>query len=125
MFGARYSRLKFWVISICLLIPTALINGFANAFEKIDNAESLTLTLYGVVFLLSIIWINTLANRIRDYGGNPWSSLWSFIPLVGLIMTFYYGIVKTKNKKVEEEINSNETSLSKAMYNHSKDIVEK
>ena len=75
-----------------------------------------------IVTLLSSIWINTLANRIRDYGGNPWNALWSLVPLVNIGLAFYYGIVKEKTK--EKDINSkNDTSLTKAVVNHTKDIA--
>lgn len=123
MFGAKYSRLKFWIVSICLLIPTAILNGIAGAIEQ-NNPDN-AIFFYGIVFLLSLIWINTLANRIRDYGSNPWISLFAFIPLVNIGLSFYYGIANKKEPidNVTKNNDNYDTSLTKAVYNHSKDVV--
>lgn len=124
MLDAKYSRLKFWIISIILLIPTTILNNFARLFERAGQNENSTV-LYILVLLFCLLWINTLANRIRDYGSNPWFSLFGLIPIVNIVLGLYYGIAKTKNKesKEVEKVNSNETSLTKAVYNHTKDIV--
>lgn len=122
MLEAKYSRLKYWFISVLLLIATAILNTFAKLFERAQQDESSTV-LYILVSLFCLLWINTLANRIRDYGSNPWIALFSLIPLVNIVLGLYYGIVKTKNKDSNEKIDSNETSLPKAVYNHTKDVV--
>ena len=123
MFEAKYNRLKFWIISIILLIPTAILNNIAKALEN-GGKDDISLFFYLLVFLLSIIWINTLANRIRDYGSNPWYSLWSLIPLVNIGMAFYYGIVKyKKNEDIQNNNISNKPSLTKAVINHTKDMA--
>jgi len=99
MFGAKYSRLKFWIISICLLFITSFINGMGGIFEGVaDNgAQNIALGLYILVTIFSLIWVNTLANRIRDYGSNPWIALFGIIPIVNIILALYYGIA---NKKI-------------------------
>lgn len=123
MFGAKYSRLKFWIISICLFIPDVILIILAKVFERAEQYNN-ALVLYIIIFLIAIIWLNTLANRIRDYGSNPWISLFALIPLVNIGLALYYGIAKDKNKpENNEDINKNETSLPKAVYNHSKDIA--
>ena len=122
MFGVKYSRLKFWIISFSLLIILVFVNFFAKLFADIGQNTN-AIFLYGISLVISLSWINTLANRIRDYGSNPWLALWALLPLVNIVLAFYYGIVKTKNKEIKtEEVDSN-TSLPKAVYNHSKDIV--
>lgn len=121
MFGAKYSRLKFWIITIILFIPTVVLSVFVKVLENSENSEEALIPSI-VLFLIALTWLNTLANRIRDYGGSPWFSLLAFIPFANIIMTFYYGIVKSKNKSELNETNDN-TTLSKAVYNHSKDIA--
>jgi len=101
MFGAKYSRGKFWIWSIILMIlniPLQIMERISKApnvnIEEVDTGTMLLIFL--ILILPSIIWLNTLANRIRDYGSNPWLSLWALIPLVNLGMGFYYGIVQYK-----------------------------
>lgn len=93
MFGTKYTRLKFWIISIILLIPTTFINTITKALES--NGKDVTFG-YIAIILLSVIWLSTLANRIRDYNSNPWIALWAIVPLANIILTFYYGIVQYK-----------------------------
>jgi uncharacterized membrane protein YhaH (DUF805 family) len=120
MFGAKYSRLKFWIISISLFILLAFVNIFANFFSDI-NQINYEILLYIVMFIIPLIWMNTLANRIRDYGNNPWLALFSIIPFVNIGLALYYGIVNSNIKKVAQKNDTN--SLTSAVYNHSKDII--
>ena len=99
MFGAKYSRLKFWIISIVLLIPTTILNIFAQYFESREQNDN-AMVLYIIIFIISLLWLNTLANRIRQYGSNPWVALWALIPFVNIVLGLYYGIVKGKNKEI-------------------------
>jgi len=70
------------------------------------------------------MWVNALANRIRDYGSNPWIAVFSLIPLANIGLALYYGIVQHKKKPVSDSaIDNSDTSLAKAVYNHSKDIA--
>lgn len=109
MFGAKYSRAKFWIISIILLFPALFINMLIKATESKMAADttmeevSEPIMLYLVLIAISLVWINTLANRIRDYGGNPWLSLLGFLPLVNIVMAFYYGIVQYGSKQTESQ----------------------
>lgn len=127
MFGAKYSRLTFWIWSIILLILNIPLTILSNA--PLGSTEDVNLgTILLILFIFSlpsIIWLNTLANRIRDYGSNPWLSLWALVPLVNIGLALYYGIVKYKNKPIENNTVSNNSnpSLVKAVYNHSKDIA--
>lgn len=98
MFGARYSRLKFWIVSIFLLIPTGIINTLASAFESAERYNEL-IFMYALISILSLAFINTLANRIRDYGANPWLSAIALLPPANIVMTLYFGVVKTKSKE--------------------------
>lgn len=89
MFGANYSRSMFWIVTII----AALVGGFLLAFVQMvakasgdDGLESI------FTLVLMVILINTLANRIRDYGSNPWLALWALLPLVGLVQALYFGI---------------------------------
>jgi len=126
MFGKRYSRLKFWIISVCLFIPDSILITFAKAYEKVENNDT-SLILYLLIMVISVLWINTLANRIRDYGSNPWISLFALIPLVNILLGFYYGLIKYKKntEKINnnKETNSHINSLPKAVVNHAKDIA--
>lgn len=124
MFGAKYSRLIFWSISISLFILLAFVNFFAKLFTDIGQSNNSNF-LYLIAFIISSIWLNTLANRIRDYGSNPWISLFALMPLVNFGLALYYGVVnKNSNPKLENISNSSDsTSLSKAVYNHTKDVV--
>jgi len=124
MFGAKYSRLTFWIWSVLLLIPFSLFASFYKAMEMDSKTADLGLVFRGLSLLIVIMWINALANRIRDYGSNPWISVFSFIPLVNIGLALYYGIVKYKKKLVSDSVVDNsDTSLAKAVYNHTKDIA--
>ena len=112
MFGSKYSRLKFWVISICLLIPTVIINVFAKAFES-NGDDVNALIAYSLITIIGLIWINTLANRVRDYRSNPWISLWALIPLVNILLAFVYGFKQYKTKESLEDSTSNENMENK------------
>lgn len=91
MFGAEYSRTKFWLVSIfTILIGSFLIGALGSA----KGAETLSSLLS--LLVLSIL-INTLANRIRAFGGEPWLALLAIIPFVGMFQAFYYGCKKSKN----------------------------
>ncbi|MBR9868287.1 MAG: DUF805 domain-containing protein [Oceanospirillales bacterium] len=94
-FGASYSRTKFWVITLLAIVflgvPTSILD---KVSESQGGGEEVLLVLY---FCLSFILINTLSNRIRDYGSNPWLALWSLLPLVGLLQALYFGIKNRQN----------------------------
>lgn len=96
IFGAKYSRLTYWIISIILLFIGSFFLGIGNTLVS-SNAFQAAKVSYFISFIIDLIWINTLSNRIRDYGNNPWLSLFALLPLVNLILGFYYGI---KNKKI-------------------------
>lgn len=119
MFGAKYSRLKFWIWSLILLIiniPFAIIIKMGIYL----NYMEITLIITVIMLLLpSIIWINTLANRIRDYGSNPWLALFAFVPFLSIFLALYYGI---KQYKTVNNTENNDISLTKAVYNHAKDL---
>ena len=51
MFGAKYSRLKFWIISIVLLIPTTILNIFAQYFESREQNDNAMVLLNNIYFL--------------------------------------------------------------------------
>lgn len=124
MFGVKYSRLTFWIWSICLLMIDMILVIVARLLEAAEIYDK-ALFLYVFVFFIGITWMNVLANRIRDYGSNPWISAFAMIPLANIGLALYYGIVNKKSKpKLENVSNSyDSTSLSKAVYNHSKDIL--
>ncbi len=89
MFGANYSRTMFWMVTII----AALVGGFLLAFVKVLAEVSGNDSLEPIfTLMLTIVLINTLANRIRDYGSNPWLALWALLPLVGLVQALYFGI---------------------------------
>lgn len=127
MFGAKYSRMKFWIISICLLIPFTISSVLMKALETSESNQNGYLGFWFLNILVITIWINTLSNRMRDYGSNPWFSLLALIPLGNIIMALYYGIVQYKKK--ENSINENKnisnktTSLTKAVVNHAKETA--
>ena len=78
MFGAKYSRLKYWIISIILFILATFAISISKIFENTETIQGLEFA-FGtamVSLFFSLVWINTLANRIRDYGSNPWISLY-------------------------------------------------
>lgn len=97
--GTKYSRTKFWVISIILLIISAFIFGVSRMLENINDLTGATIG-YSIVTILQLIWVYALSNRVRDYGNNPWIALLGLLPLLNVIFGLYYGIVKTKNKEI-------------------------
>jgi len=91
MFGAKYSRMFFWIWSGVLLIPTSI----AMQMDKVSDSGTPAI----LIFIFTFIWINVLANRIRDFGGNPWLALTAILPFVNLVFTLYYGIKQHSNEK--------------------------
>lgn len=62
------------------------------------------LILHAITSLVILtVLIQTLANRIRGYGSNPWIALWAILPFVGLFLAFYYGCKKSKNKQSQDD----------------------
>ena len=120
MFGVKYSRLKFWIISIILFIIAIPILIAKNILKDSVNADTILIIAVSGI-LVSAIWMNTLANRIRDYGDNPWVALFSIVPLANIGLALYYGIAKSNVKEIAKKNDSN--SLASAVYNHSKDII--
>jgi len=91
MFGAKYSRMFFWIWSGVLIIPTSI----AIQIGKISDS-----VVPGILVLVfTFIWINVLANRIRDFGANPWLALTALLPFVNLVFALYYGIKQYSNEK--------------------------
>lgn len=90
MFGAKYSRMKFWLLSLTVI----LIGSFIMILPMALDAEG---TIAIISWVMSVILIHILANRIRGFGSNPWLALWAIIPLVGLFQSFYYGCKKSGN----------------------------
>ena len=124
MFGAKYSRLKFWVISLILFVIFAVITSFGRFYA--DSGEYDIAIKYNIAsIVLSLMWINTLANRIRDYGSNPWISVLSLIPLVNIGLALYYGIIKyiKRPEDKHKNINVSNSSLTKAVLNHAKEVA--
>lgn len=124
MFGAKYSRLAFWIWSIILLIPLSVFGTFFMATEMSADSTNLNLFFNCLVSIIGIIWMNALANRIRDYGSNPWLALWTLVPLVNVGMAFYYGIARCRtDSKVDANSNNSNPSLTKAVVNHAREII--
>ena len=121
--GTKYSRKKYWIWSITLLIISIPLVVISNVpMGNIKDVSRLTLLFVCLIFMMpNLLWINALVNRIRDYGSNPWIALWTFIPLVNIFIGLYYGIFKHKSQ--EKSSYSKDSSLVKAVYNHSKDIA--
>jgi len=126
MFGAKYSRSKFWIISIILFIVDVFLGIFIRVFEHSNEYQSQAMSLSIITLVIAIVWMNTLANRIRDYGSNPYIALWAIIPLVNIILAFYYGSVKSKKKEdmTQDSKSNTNSSLVKAVKNHAQDIAE-
>ena len=125
---AKYSRKQFWIWSVILIIANIPIIILSNV--QIGNInESNPLILIFLVLLASlpsVLWIRALANRIRDYGSNPYNALWAVIPLVNMILALYYGSVKSKKKEevAQDSKGTTNPSLIKAVKNHAQDIAE-
>jgi len=129
--GTKYSRLKYWLWSMAMMIILIPMSIISKAIEHIDEQKLINIadktdatTGFLIIILLmlpSYIWLNALINRIRDYGSNPWIALWTIVPLANIFIGLYYGIAKHKSEK---KLSSHkDQSLAKAVYNHSKDIV--
>lgn len=95
MFSNKYKRKKYWLISISLFLTALTINLFGN-IAKSYGLYLISSLSYSFVFILFIIWINTLANRIRDYGLSPWLALFALFPFLNFIVGLYFGIKKEK-----------------------------
>ena len=95
MFGARYSRMKFWLTSLPVIFIGSFFLGVANNVSDPGMAGVIPL-----IFMLILIHI--LANRIRGFGSNPWLALLAVLPFVGLFQAFYYGCKQSKGVTQEE-----------------------
>ena len=126
MFGAKYSRSKFWIISIILFIVDVFLGIFIRVLEHSNEYQSQAMGLYIITLVIAIVWMNTLANRIRDYDSNPYIALWAIIPLINIILALYYGSVKSKKKEdmTQDSKSNTNPSLVKAVNNHAQDIAE-
>lgn len=116
MFGAKYSRLKYWIMSIILFILATVAISISKVFENSETVQDLEFAFGAsmVSLFFSLVWINTLANRIRDYGSSPWISLFALIPLVNIILGFYYGLKKkhSSTNQHRQVNNNNESNLN-------------
>ena len=90
MFGAEYSRMKFWLINIPVIFVGLFFVGIAKSIGE-EGVHSIT------SLILLVILIHILANRIRGFGSNPWLALWAILPFVGMFQAFYYGCKKSGN----------------------------
>jgi len=126
MFGAKYSKSKFWIISIILFIVDVVLGIFIRVLEHSNEYQSQAMSLYIITLVIVIVWMNTLANRIRDYGSNPYIALLALVPLVNIILALYYGSVQYKQKEdaIENNQDTANPSLVKAVKNHAQDIAE-
>ena len=84
MFGAKYSRMKFWLINIPVIFIGLVVMGVTQAIGS-EGANAIA------SLIVFIILIHVMANRIRGFGSNPWLALWGILPLVGLFQALYYG----------------------------------
>ena len=107
IFFAKYTRTTFWAISLTIVF----IGSFVWVVLKNIGCEGFR--LFVVIFINSLL-ILTLANRIRDYGSNPWLALWAILPFVGMFQAVYFGIrLKVPDNSTE---NSNALSPEKSVY---------
>ncbi|MCU8092605.1 hypothetical protein L5M18_13670 [Shewanella sp. SM20] len=88
MFGAKYSRMKFWLINLLVIFIGSFVMGMTKAIGS-EGANAIA------SLIVVIILIHVLANRIRGFGSNPWLALWAILPLVGLLQSLYYGCKKS------------------------------
>ncbi len=101
------------------------ILGVADRKPLDSSNPDVFIVLMGIAIVLLILDLNVIANRIRDYDGNPWNALLVFIPIVNIGIILYYGIVRHKKEDVIQ--NNQDTinpSLAKAVKNHAEDIAE-
>jgi len=106
------------------LIPFSIFSTFRKAMAISPENFNSSLLFYVLSLIVVLMWVNALANRIRDYGSNPWIAVFSLIPLANIGLALYYGIVQHKKKPVSDNATDNsDTSLAKAVYNHTKDIA--
>lgn len=87
----NYNRTTFWTISLI----TIFVGSFVLVVSRAAGYEVFRLF---VAFVINLILIITLANRIRDYGSNAWLALLAIIPFVGMFQALYYGIRHKKPK---------------------------
>lgn len=95
MFGAKYSRMKFWLINLPVIFVGLFFIGVSGATVAAGD-DAITSLIVGVIL------INILANRIRGFGSNPWLALWAILPFVGLFQALYYGCKKSGNVPQEK-----------------------
>ena len=64
MFGAKYSRLKFWIVSICLLIPAVISNVFVRVLETSENNQN-GIFIFLIVFFQKKSKLNNFENEME------------------------------------------------------------
>lgn len=107
MFGAEYSRMKFWLSFIAVIVFGAICLGMIGntEYQGIASQAEYHRALLGslVVQLVVIVaLIHILANRIRGFGSNPWLALLSLLPFVFLLQALYYGCKESATVTKEE-----------------------
>jgi uncharacterized membrane protein YhaH (DUF805 family) len=112
MFGATYTRSTFWLVTFTILSIQCII---LLTFYNFKLSKELFLTISFLKIILGIIFINTLANRIRDFGSNPLWALLSLLPLVGLFQALYFGIKHKKSTNLFHG-EANEPELKRYRY---------
>lgn len=114
VFGANYSRTMFWIVTLTAILVGVFFLAIAKEFSGNDILVMLIFKL-----VLSFVFINTLANRIRDYGSNPWLALWALLPLVGFVQALYFGI---RHKKPVSGDQNSSSQNSKQQQSKSPEI---
>ena len=85
---------KFWLLSLTIFLIGAFVLTVTRAVSEEVNAIA--------SLIIMVLLIHVLANRIREFGSNPWLALWAILPFVGLIQAFYYGCKESGTITKEE-----------------------
>ena len=92
MFGAKYSRMKFWIWSVILFIAFLFVSFIFEIVKNDPQLGNVAAMAAIMQMAIAIAWLNTLANRIRDYGSNPAVAIIAILPLANIILALYYGL---------------------------------
>lgn len=96
--------MKFWLMNLLVIFIGTLAMVMTRAIGS-EGANGLT------SLIVCAILIHVLANRIRDFGSNPWLALWAILPFVGLFQALYYGCKKSGETQQTESLQVTQTEI--------------
>lgn len=96
------SRSDFWavqlIVALIAIVVLLIETSFSMIFPIDMQSGILGLMMFPTLVVVIIIQWAALIRRLRDANINPWFSLCTVIPYIGLIVFIIFGCIPTENK---------------------------